>query len=148
MERDFAAFFSKESLLGDTLQPLNGSSNPCRMRLDGKGITTALGTKFCLRPKKSRQMAGRHHPPPMPGMQHSPASQQQYVSEHRHDFFNVMSYQNQGRRVFSPPHTLQKLQKVFSRSGIQPRARLVQNQECRPRHQRPANQDSLPFPLR
>lgn len=132
-------FLQSAAIGGNTPQALDGLSNPCGMRFDGKSITSVSETKRRLRSKKSRQTAGRHHSPSMPGMQYSPAAQEQYVSEHRRDFFDVMGYQDQGRRIFLLPHSFQELQKVFPRSGVQPRARLIQNHQRRPRHQRPAD---------
>jgi hypothetical protein len=53
------------------------------------------------------------------------------VRKHRHDFLDVMRHQNQRRRIFLRAEPLEKLQEMFARGGIQPGARLVENQNAR-----------------
>src|SRR2546429_6327466 len=70
------------------------------------------------------------------------------MAEHRHDFLHVMRHQHKGRRASLPAETIEELKEMFARDGIEPGARLVENQHRRTRHQRATDKHTLTFALR
>src|SRR2546430_2705524 len=70
------------------------------------------------------------------------------MAEHRHDFLHVMRHQHKGRRASLPPETIEELKEMFARDGVEPGARLVENQHRRTRHQRATDKHTLAFALR
>ena len=70
------------------------------------------------------------------------------MGEHRHDLFHMMRHQHQRGRVFLMAQPLDELQEMLPCRRVQPRARFVQDEQARMRHQRPADQHPLAFALR
>ena len=74
--------------------------------------------------------------------------EQEHVREHWHNFLDVMRHQHKRGRVFAAPETLEKLQEVFARCGVESCAGFVKDQKLRLRHQRTTNEHALTLSLR
>lgn len=69
------------------------------------------------------------------------------MGENRHDFFDVMSDEQQTRCVTTPAETLKKSEKMFARGRIQTRARFIEDEKAWARHQCATDEDALAFAL-
>src|SRR5262245_57283680 len=69
------------------------------------------------------------------------------MSEGGHDLLNVVRNKDQARASMHPAKALQELKKMLSRNRVQSRTWLIQDQDARPSHERPANQHALSFTL-
>lgn len=69
------------------------------------------------------------------------------VSEHRPDFFDVVSDEHEGGCTGCAGQALDETQEYGSRHRIQSGARFVKNENAGPSHQCARNENPLAFPL-
>ena len=82
------------------------------------------------------------------GCEHRAGLEHQDVREHGRDFFHVMRDEHESGGILLAREAVQKLEKVFTRGGIEAGARLIKNQQRRSRHQSAGDQHPLTFALR
>jgi hypothetical protein len=70
------------------------------------------------------------------------------MGEHRNDFLDVMGDQNKRGGVALASEPLDELEEVLARDRVEPGARLIEDQETRPPHQRSADENALALALR
>src|ERR1051326_8267212 len=73
--------------------------------------------------------------------------QEQHVRKNRHDFFNMMSYEHQGRRSFAAAKEIEELKKMFTGGWVEAGTGFVEDQQAWIGHQGAGNEDALAFPL-
>ncbi len=92
--------------------------------------------------------ARRQHHALRAGGDHPPGLHYKHVREGRHDLLEVMGYEHQRRRAGPPRESIEEMQEMLARHGIESGARLVEDQQPRPGHERAAHEDALALPLR
>ena len=110
-------------------------------------VAAAAASDADPRAERAAEPPRRHDPAPGARGEHAALAQEEGVRERRHDLLGVVGDEDERRTVPAPGDAVHEPEELLPGDGIEPRARLVEDEEPRPGHERARDEDPLALAL-